>query len=599
MCIRDRVFSNVLSSDDFKSITPDTLYSPETMSRMARYDNSLEIVEMLPFCSRSLNVLTDEIISPDNITKEVLNFLPKRKSSDVEKEKKDFENIRKITDELQIEDGLFDIVHDLLEYGDQFIEICDYNSEEVPITQSLLNEGETPDKLKEYTKEYELSYEDRVLSENKTLIETKKKTFNVKTELVIEAEKSIDDDKKERDLKDIRLLIHDPRTVIKLQSVRFRICLGYLILPPPNNTYTSSSGISNSYTFKTRYYSSAYQPSLIGIERIYDDLMANIKKHIGRNSLKSDLKVDKKEVMDMLTRTVAEYEEEKNKPFRVRYVPPDRLEHFVIGGRKFFPYGESIFQRTTFASKLLIALETALTVKRISDSSEKRIIYIESALPRTVKNMIESVKESLKKRKYTLDSLGNIGSIPSVVTTYEDYYIPQNKGKRFIEFDQLQPTVQIRELSEELKFFRDQLVSALDVPPAFINLEENLSNKAALTHESILFARTIVAYQKVISKPILGLYRKIYKFVYGEPLSTSVNIQLPKPQLLQMERDAENYDNIIRIITSLKEIGIPEEYLKKKFLSIDWEEIKEFETKSNLDKQMGAKEEDEMESGGF
>ena len=61
-----------------------------------------------------------------------------------------------------------------------------------------------------------------------------------------------------------------------------------------------------------------------------------------------------------------------------------------------------------------------------------------------------------------------------MLSSYEDIYIPQNKGKRYVEFDNLPSNVNIKDISDELKTLRDFLIAALQVPPSFLSLEENL-----------------------------------------------------------------------------------------------------------------------------
>ena len=61
---------------------------------------------------------------------------------------------------------------------------------------------------------------------------------------------------------------------------------------------------------------------------------------------------------------------------------------------------------------------------------------------------------------------------------------------------------------EELKYVRDSIVGGLSIPPAFLGVEESLSNKNALTNENILFARAITNYQKTFVEQIIELISK-------------------------------------------------------------------------------------------
>ena len=472
------VFSDNLKDETFKDITAGNLtLSAELVNRLVRYMNAEDIVDSIPFCSRALKVLTNEIISPDNITKEMLQFLQNKNMS--EEDQRAFENTKSINDVLKIDESLHELVFETLKTGDQFIEVCDYTAEDIPIVQSVLNE-ETGEFTEEPLVDKCTIISEEVMTNkygNKDIVTKDVEVTTIVTEAVSKEQGPTD-------IKKIRLIVHDPSFVIKIQSQRFKMCLGYLILPrPPTSSYSNVMypATRGNTTNITGLQFSSTSHDLTGVDKLYMDIMGKIKKHVGDG----DLSVDKKEVTSMLKKVLKEFDMEKKLEFKVRYVPSERMEHFKLPSRRFFPYGEGIFHRVTFSAKLLMAFEIALVIKRISDSSDKRAIYVEQGLPRNVRNVIEEIKEALQKRKFSFDTMGNISSIPSMITSYETYFLPQNKGKRFVEFDQLPSPINIRDIADELKFFRDTLVSALDVPPSYLNLEENLSNKNALSFETL------------------------------------------------------------------------------------------------------------------
>jgi hypothetical protein len=87
----------------------------------------------------------------------------------------------------------------------------------------------------------------------------------------------------------------------------------------------------------------------------------------------------------------------------IRYIPPDKMVHFMVPTTKYHPYGESIFDSTQYTCKSVdMSLETALAVQRLSRSTEKRKIAIEIGLPRDARKAIELMKEEFRKRKSVL-----------------------------------------------------------------------------------------------------------------------------------------------------------------------------------------------------
>jgi hypothetical protein len=588
-----RVYSDILSqSFNMKSFQRNIFQGYVNADRYIRYANAEEIVDCIPYCARALKVISDEVVAPDEITKTIIQFYQEENSS--ESSKNEYNNLKSINSNLKVETHIREIVYETLKLGDQFIEICDYTSPDIPVSQLVLNENESPESLTEDQiisrfKDHEITIRYDDYSENGNH-DVKEETVNIKPVLIEAGEKETQGNKKDEiDISRVKLIVHDPRYVIKLQSPRFKLCLGYIILPSnafgDKNNNSFGGGKNNPRLISLMAGKSNYR-DMLGIDALYMDMMTMIKKHIGNK----DIDVDKKEVKDMITRSIKEFDYETSMEFKIRFVPPEKMEHFCLSHRRFFPYGEGIFYKTSFSAKLLIALQTAITIKRLSDSSDKRIAYIETGTPRNVRDLIEDIKEATKKRKVSLDSMGNIGSIPSMITNYEDYYIPQNNGKKYVEFDTLQSNLNLRDLSDELKYFRDVLVSSLEVPPSYIGLEENLSNKSALSFENILFARTIVSYQTLLSKHLQNLFNKLYRFIHNELPKSDIKITFAPPKMLQMERDAENMRMIADIITTLTELGIDKKYLMKKYLPLEWEKVEESETTNKLDNKLQNKE---------
>jgi hypothetical protein len=294
---------------------------------------------------------------------------------------------------------------------------------------------------------------------------------------------------------------------------------------------------------------------------------------------------------------------DKSKALEIRYVPPNRIEHFKIGSDKYYPYGESIFDHMQFTAKVVIALETALTIARLARSTEKRKIAVEIGLPRDAKKIIEKMKEEFRKRKISLDNFGTVDTIPSMITTFEDVYIPQKDGKPFVDISTFtEGNIDTRGKTEEIKLMRDQLVAGLGVPPSFLAIEENLSNKSALSEENIIFARTVIGYQKPFNHDITDVLYKTMDIIDPEQAITmfdNVLVSLPVPKSLQYEREARYMNEVVNLIESLERIGVPKEYSKKKYLTtFDWDAVKKYEIDDNVEKALDPTKKGEDEIGG-
>lgn len=540
--------------------------------RLLRYKTYEAIVSNINYCYRALSVLTDSILSPDDISKISLEIKPSTLLEDetVPSESK-VRIVREVVKQLELERYLNLIVRNTLEFGDLFCEIGDPKT--ALTSRSILTEAEY------------FTYISQDIKEGKKEVLqvpfNKEEKFEITMDYSSFAESEETSKEKEDDkmrLSDIKLIFHEPKFVVKLQSSLFPLCFGYLVFPQ----ITLFPGI-------------AIQDE--PINNICMSIIKSLQKKLPQMKEFKEIEDLKDIIKAMLSQT------DINKTMNVRYVPPDRVVHFMVPSTKYYPYGESIFDSGQFSAKVLIALETALAIQRLSRSTEKRKVAIEVGLPRDAKKAIEAMKEEFRKRKVSLDSFGTVDTIPSMITTFEDVYIPQKDGKAFVDISTFnEGNVDIRSKVDELKFMRDQLTASLGVPPSFINIEENLSNKAALTEENVLFARTIIGHQKYFTHQINELIEKIFDLTNPEEALTIldvVNIALPVPRSLQYEREARYMGELASLVETLERIGIPREYSKKKYLSqVDWEEVKKYEISSKIEKELDPEKKKEEEGMG-
>ncbi|MFW9871511.1 MAG: portal protein [Candidatus Thorarchaeota archaeon] len=555
--------------------------------RLMRYKTYDSIVSNINYADRALTVLVDNILSPDDITKISLDVKPKKYIESETPAEAKAQRVKDVIKEVDLERKLTTIIRNSLLYGDFFVELAD---PKITLTsRSILSEAQN------YVKQQE-----------KFIKEGKLVKFNEKVKLTNEQEKKIekdlkvtidfrsfyeqeesDDNKSERKkLANLSLVLHAPNLIVKLQSSLFPVCFGYLVFPLVRGVNVAGSTLEDE-----------------AVNNICMSILRNLEAKIPQMS---EFK-DDEELLDIIKHMIKQ--SNVNQAMEIRYVPPDKMVHFHIPSSKYYPYGESIFDSSQYSAKVLIALETALAIQRLSRSTEKRKIAIEVGLPRDAKKAIESMKEEFRKRKVSLDSFGTVDTIPSMITTFEDVYIPQKDGKPFVDISTFnEGAVDVRSKVDELKFMRDQLTASWGVPPSFIGIEENLSNKAALSEENILFARTVIGYQKVLSGQLEELIGKIFEIINPEEALTlfdNVDVHLPIPRSLQYEREARYMNELISLIESLERVGIPKKYSLKKYLSnIDWNEVKKYEIDDKVDKSLDpAKKEDEIgglgPGGGF
>jgi len=612
--------------------------------RIQRYDEFDSVVRNIAYCARALNVLTDCIISPDDITKRTISIALNEEEGGSKLDKYGSDNIverlKLIKSTTGIEKHIDKIVRTTLKKGDYFVEILHSPKGENAFT--IVKESEITEEIKtggekiitEWQQDFDIKF--KIIREDtsppieigrkgKLVLEyplntgynptagggnsfQMKSTYTPVDTLIKDfSQKSnprpvgdpgglkdkvddkyfgpthTDDDGKEEKgaaLKDIFITLHDPRYVIRLQTERFKTCLGYLVFPKIN--MASMSGKSYSLVNSD-------------IDSICMDIVNQLKEKINDNK---GILVDNKELKNVVLNYLSSVQEGED--IKVRYVPPDYMTHFRIHTDVHEPYGESIFECILFDAKLLMALKTANTIKQLTSATDKRVISVETGLPHNAKNLVDLLKDSMKKRKISVDKFGSIDSIPSIISTFEDIYIPMRDGKKFVEIDNMQWGANPQDDIEPIKFIRDNIVANLSVPPAYLGLEENATNRNLLTAESVLFARTIVGFQKELGECVTDLFYKIYKLLYPDNEDDVDNtiIGFPPPKASMYEHELEYLRSATDIINMMKEQGVPEEYLKQKYYSfLDWDDIENYQTKDKLKKQLGDKGGDEGAGG--
>ena len=549
--------------------------------RLSRYNAYSAILSHINYCQRALDVLTDNILAPDDITKTSLEVNPKSFIEDSENAQSNVKDVEEIIQKIKLEDRLDMIVKSTLTFGDFFVEIAD---EKTALTSKSAFLAETIYHIQNRINDSSKETISEQIDENKNVKIIMDFSAlddiinNDKTQLV----SNIDKKNKKSKLKpeDLQLLFYDPKRVVKLQSDIFPICFGYLIFP--------ASIMSPQTMLQNQAVNSICQSILKSVEKKIPGL--------------DNQSINTKDLQDIVSTMIKETD--FTKAMNIRYVPPDRIQHFQRPSTKYYPYGESIFDSSQFGAKVLIALETAMTILRLNRSIEKRKISVEIGLPRDAASAIENLKEEFKRRKVSLDSFGSVDTIPSQISSFEDIFIPQKDGKAFVDISNMTDLVtDTRSKTDELKFIRDGLISSYGVPPAFIGIEENMTAKSNLSEENVMFARTIVNHQKYLTHQVQDLIIKIYNILDPEKalnILDDVEIAFPSPKSLQFERQASYLSNLANLVETLERIGIPKDWSKKKYLSsIDWVEVEQYEIDTKIDKNLGTdKDEEPVALGG-
>jgi len=596
--------------------------------RISRYGEYEAIVRKISYCQRALETLVDHIISPDDIMKTSIQIISDDiKGSDVTPTATTISRCKEIEKKIMLDKRIKKIIRTTLHKGDNFVEIIpspkgqnalsilhEATGQTIQVKDEIKNLGEVITETIRYeVGEGENKREETInckiqlettsfggalsgmpayfaganISGERAVTNTPYNNPNISKDDHVPGGKKSDDPefkskfdspesqaKKEDNklkLRDLFITIHNPKYVIRLETERFKTCLGYLVFPKVD----PSMIIANSTMMSA---------GMNSIDSMCAEIIKQLTTQLKNSNDKINISKDMKATLLTYLNSI-----QKNDDLKIRYVPPELMIHFRMNNDLFDPYGESIFECVNFDCRLMIALKTAKTIKELTFATDKRVISVETGLPRDAKNIIEAIKEGLNKKKISVDTMGSIDNIPSQIPTFETIYIPMRDGKKFVEFDKMEFGMNPQADVEGLKFLRDNIVANLGVPAPYLGLEENTSNRNLLTAENINFTRTIISYQKDLSIPLKELFEKIYKLVYDDyETLDKLQITFQEPKISPYEHQMEYVEQMQRLIEALKALGIPVSWLKKKYLpDFEWDQIEKMAAEETIDKELG------------
>ncbi|MDW7973437.1 MAG: portal protein [Thermodesulfovibrio sp.] len=392
--------------------------------------------------------------------------------------------------------------------------------------------------------------------------------------------------KKKKRMKDIKLVQHFPGNVIILGTRDF--VLGYLVFIEDLSEVFTTGNIKqmigpNKYSSTMSLFSTGL-PNQFDYDRTVKAFLSDLADRIlGKIFAHYNIK---NQDFDQLTQTIENSKKELTSTLytliymktamrnevtissKIRFVPADKMVHFklLMGSESaFLPYGTSKLYGLEYIARALIALETSIILYRITRSVDRRIYHIERGASRDVQGPIQQVVRALTKRRYGVfgDQIG-VDEIPSHISSLEEIFMPMDNGKRYIEVDALQPG-NLNITMEDWKELRDALVSGLEVPPAYLALEQNYETRGTLSSENVVFASTILSYQREFGELFTELLRKLYYHKYGTHLTKDVVVEFRPPIKLLLERYSEMASSYSQLADVAKNAGIDPLALFKRF----------------------------------
>ncbi len=627
---KDNTVVNIM--DD---LTKDMLGAQPSSNRINMYNTMRDIRKKMPILARATRVWIDNILSPDDINKQSLRIVIKDETEIKKQEYTDLlREFKDCVQYLQLEKRIDPLLFAVFFEGDRFVEITTQDqmlattikANNITIKEDTktnngnntleINFIETPElyidndkvdlRIKEdsdshinYTqifleadneeedkKDKEETDKDKKDDEEKDKEDKKEKKIDIKKE---KKKKDKDDDKDEDDkdeedsyfkpevydkipdqtydlriaatksdniaIQDIVLKDIDPRNIIVLHKNKW--VMGYLYVEKATTTLFAKQ-TQNKFPEEDHV-----------SDTLLNKLYAQIKDYLSKKAvdeIPNDLK-------DIITNVI---QNNPSKKINVRFIPVNNIQHFKYPSLENDPYGESYFADLLFMIKLYLARLTSSTLYRIARVGKHLVFYIDVTNTHDARKRIEAVKKAVKKREITEDSFGNIDAVPTIMSTFEDFYIPTRAGQRMVDIDTLE-LGNMQDVSEGDTFYLKNILTGIEIPPSYLGIEEFNSTKATLSQESMVFARSIIRMQKIFSEQLTELLQKVYRIIHGKhtnPLYLSLLCTFAPPSAINVENVSTYYNKVRSLFDDLKEMGIPDDYIRRRWLpEIEWDTI--------------------------
>lgn len=272
---------------------------------------------------------------------------------------------------------------------------------------------------------------------------------------------------------------------------------------------------------------------------------------------------------------------------------PEQVVHVRINEdrRQFYPYGSSIVEPARGPAYQLRLMEDSMLTYRLARAPERRVFYIDvGQLPGfKAEAFIERMKDQFRKRKISLNQNGFSGS-SSVEERYqppaveEDYWIPTRPNSN-TKIETLPGAQNLGEIDDAI-YFRLKLMTALNFPKNYLNVDDPAQTKITLSSQDVKFARTVERYQSSLEDGLFEIAQR-HLHMRGFPPETYDDLKItmtPPSEWRELSR-AEIVNNRIQNVTSLKSAGLISDYdLLRTWMRYTEEETKDMLARIKLQK---------------
>lgn len=215
-------------------------------------------------------------------------------------------------------------------------------------------------------------------------------------------------------------------------------------------------------------------------------------------------------------------------------------------------YGQSILRPAIKVYAQLRFVENMILLSRLTNSVRRNIFMINvgDVSPDKSFETIQNYANLLKK-DINFDLENSVYSSQKRTISYdEDIFIPVSDPKNDVRIEQIGGDVNIEE-QYDLEYLLNKLFSALKIPKAYLNYEQDLNARSTLIQLDIRYARSVSRLQQTLRGGLIRLAKINLAFHGLDPDNVDLDIQLTPVSTIDSEAKREETIAKINVADSM------------------------------------------------
>lgn len=216
-----------------------------------------------------------------------------------------------------------------------------------------------------------------------------------------------------------------------------------------------------------------------------------------------------------------------------------QVAHFrLLNNSLYLPYGMSVLNPARRSWRMLSLMEDMMLIYRLERSMERRVykIYVGAIDDADVGAYVEQIANEFKRTPIIDPMTGQVDLRKNILSISDDIFLPVREEGASTPIDTL-PAGNNMTALDDIKYVQNKVLTALRIPKAFLNFEENAGDGKNLALMDIRFTRTVNRIQQAFLMELTKI-ASIHLFLLGfndELTNFTLSMNNPSTQAEQLE----------------------------------------------------------------